>query len=159
MRIPEDTKQRIKRMKKEFSKEPNIKVFENDEHYDQLIIQSGIPFMANCEHHRIAFTGIAHIGYLPNSKLVGLSKMARIVELYLNPTIYTLQERATEQIANYFMEKVKPEGVMVVLEGVHACISYRGVKKPSKTITSAIRGKFRTDEGLKSEFLRLIDKG
>lgn len=151
-----ETKKRLSRMKEEFSEELELKSFENTEKYDQIIIQTGIPFIAHCEHHHLSFTGFAHVGYIPGSWVLGLSKLGRIVEKFLNPTIYTIQEKATQQIMNYLRKELNPRGIMVVLEAEHSCISFRGVKKPSLTITSAIHGLFETNFYAKMEFLELI---
>jgi GTP cyclohydrolase I len=152
----EETKDRIKRMKEEFSKDPECKVFDNKYNYDGMLIQKGIPYSANCEHHRVAFNGEVSVGYIPTTKLIGLSKIGRIVEWYLNPTVYTLQEKATEQIIKRLDKELEPKGVMVVVTGIHTCIAYRGVKKPSTTITSAVRGNFADNEKTRQEFLSLI---
>jgi len=150
------TKERVEKMNKEFSKQPTIKLFENTEGYDQIIAQVGIPFTANCEHHGVAFSGVAHIAYIPDKWLTGLSKIARVVEYYLNPTIESIQERATHQIMKHFSEALKPEGLMVILKARHNCVCYRGVKKPSVTITSAVQGSFKKSGKAKQEFLSLI---
>ena len=153
--LKKETRRRVRKMKKEFEKEPAIKVFDNAvAGYNQMIIQKGIPFMSMCEHHHVAFMGDVTIGYIPDKKVIGLSKLARIAEYFFNPTKPTLQERGTQQIADYLWDNLKPLGVMVVARATHGCIAYRGVKKPSETITSAIRGAFERKE-TRQEFLSL----
>lgn len=143
-------------MRNEFKNPPKIKSFENTNHYDQMIVQAGIPFMANCEHHHIGFFGIAHVGYIPDGKLIGLSKMPRIVEHHLNPTVYSLQERETKDIADMMEKELEnARGVIVVLEALHSCLCYRGVKKPSITITCELRGGFQ-EQKVKEEFFEHI---
>ena len=155
--LKKETKKRIEKMKREFSEIPKLKVFENKEGYNQIIAQVGIPLTALCEHHEVAFFCSASIAYIPGRWLIGLSKLARIAQEFLNPTIKTLQERATQQIINKLEEGLKPKGLMVIIKGRHSCISYRGVKKPSITITSAVKGIFATDSSAKSEFLQLVN--
>ena len=151
------TKNRLRRMKSEFGQKPKITSFKNNEKYDQMIVQAGIPFVTNCEHHEVSIIGIAHVGYIPGGKLIGLSKMPRIVEYFANPTTYTLQERLTNQIANELDQVLdKPQGVMVVIEALHSCLCYRGVKKPSITITSELRGGFKKNIVSKEEFMEHI---
>lgn len=151
------TKKRIAKMKAHFRERPKLKVFLNDKLYDQMIAQVGIPVSALCEHHGVAFHGEVSIAYIADKHLIGLSKLARVAEYFLNPTVFTLQERATEQIKNFLNKELKPLGLMVVIKAQHDCITYRGVKKPSTTITSSISGVFKTDPTAKSEFLQLIN--
>lgn len=152
------TQKRILKMKQEFSKPPQLKLFENTEGYDQMIAQVGIPITALCEHHEVQFYGKVYIAYVPKNWLIGLSKLARVTEYFLNPTIKTIQERATHQILKYLEKHLKPSGIMVVIKATHGCISYRGIKKPSLTITSAVSGSFAEPQrGLKIEFLNLIN--
>lgn len=157
---PEDLKRetecRVNRMDNEFSKDLTLKLFPNDEGYDQIISQVKIPFTALCEHHRVSFEGYAYVAYIPDKWFVGLSKLARVVEFYLNPTIETLQERATHQILKT-MEEINAKGVMVVLKAKHNCVCYRGVKKPSWTITSAVSGAFKKEINPREEFLKLLN--
>mgnify|MGYP001586836505 FL=1 len=157
--LQKETIRRINKMKKEFSKEPIIKLFKNEMNYDQIIAQVGIPFTALCEHHKIAFFGEAHIAFIPNKWLTGLSKFGRIVEYYLNPVIETTQEKATHLIIKTLTETLDPKGVMVILKAKHNCICFRGIKKPSWTITSAINGSFKDNSSTKQEFLELIKLG
>ena len=108
--------------------EPNIKFFPNDEHYKAMVIEKDIPFYSMCSHHFVPFYGHAHLAYIPNEKIVGLSKMPRILEFYARRP--QLQERLTEQVAGFLAEKLSPQGVMVVIEARHLCVEMRGVKKP-----------------------------
>ena len=135
-----------------------IKVFETEEH-DEMVILKDIPFYSVCEHHLLPFLGKAHIAYIPKkNKLLGLSKLARVVELYAKRL--QLQERLTSQIADTLMKTIEPLGVLVVVEAEHLCMTMRGVKKPgSKMVTSAIRGIFRKNESTRKEALELISKG
>lgn len=135
-----------------------IKIFKAEEH-DEMVILKDIPFYSVCEHHMLPFLGKAHIAYIPKkNKLLGLSKLARVVELFAKRL--QLQERLTSQIANTIMETIEPLGVIVIVEAEHLCMTMRGVKKPgSKMVTSAIRGIFRTNESTRKEALELISKG
>lgn len=148
---------RIRKMEKEFAKEPKLKVFENDEGYYGIVAQVDIPILALCEHHHCSFEGSVHIAYIAGRYLLGLSKLARVAEFFLNPTVRTLQERSTQKIMKYLKDKLQPQGLMVVIKAKHACVAYRGVKKPSWTITSAVDGVFMKDGNARSEFLSLIN--
>lgn len=155
--LKQSTAHRVKKMQAEFARPPILKVFKN-EGYDQIIGQVSIPITALCEHHEVAFSGEVHIGYIPDEWLVGLSKLARVAEYYLNPVRKTLQERATHQILNHLKKHLKPRGIMVVIKATHTCITYRGVKKPSLTITSAVDGFFADPtKGARQEFLQLVN--
>ncbi len=124
------------------------------EGYDSLVIQCGIPVYSHCEHHLAPFWGEAHIGYLPNGKIVGLSKLAQLVNAYARRL--QVQERMTQQIADALFENVHPHGVGVILRCRHMCIESRGVRTPgTTTITSALRGTFASDGDIRSEFLSL----
>ncbi|MGU3471374.1 GTP cyclohydrolase I FolE [Paenibacillus sp. D51F] len=126
-----------------------------DENHEELVIVKDIVYYSQCEHHMAPFFGKIHIGYLPNGHIVGLSKLARLVEAVTRKL--QVQERITAQIADILMDALAPQGVMVVVEGEHLCMCSRGVKKPgSKTITSGVRGEFRTSSALRSEFLSLL---
>ncbi|MCR2804460.1 GTP cyclohydrolase I FolE [Paenibacillus soyae] len=126
-----------------------------DEQHEELVIVRDIVYYSQCEHHMAPFFGKAHIGYLPSGKIAGLSKLARLVEAVTRRL--QVQERITSQIADILDEELAPHGVMVVVEGEHLCMCARGVKKPgSKTVTSAVRGEFRTSAPLRSEFLALL---
>ena len=127
-----------------------------DQKHDEIILLKGIPLYSICEHHLLPFMGRAHIAYLPkNGRVTGLSKLARVVDiLSLRPQI---QERLTTQIAEIIMSKLKPQGVMVVIEAEHLCMSMRGVKKPGTlTVTSVVRGIFKKNEKTRSETLALM---
>ena len=126
-----------------------------DEQHEELVIVKDIVYYSQCEHHLAPFFGKVHIGYLPSGKIVGLSKLARLVDAVTRRL--QVQERITSQIADILEEKLRPHGVMVVVEGEHLCMCARGVRKPgSKTVTSAIRGEFRESAALRDEFLQLI---
>ncbi|OMF37844.1 GTP cyclohydrolase I FolE [Paenibacillus sp. FSL H8-0548] len=126
-----------------------------DEQHEELVIVKDIVYYSQCEHHMAPFFGKAHIGYLPSGKIAGLSKLARLVEAVTRRL--QVQERITSQLADILTEELQPHGVMVVVEGEHLCMCARGVKKPgSKTVTSAVRGEFRNNSALRSEFLTLL---
>jgi GTP cyclohydrolase IA len=129
--------------------------FPNDEGYDELVIVGEIPFQSLCAHHLLPFQGKAHVAYLPGERLVGLSKLARVVELYARRL--QLQERLTTQVADWLDKRLEPRGVGVVLEAEHLCMSLRGVQTVgAKTVTSALRGLVRDDPRTRQEFLSLI---
>jgi GTP cyclohydrolase I len=152
--LKKETKKRLKNLKKEFSKELVIRLFPNTCKYNQIIAQTNIPFVALCEHHHVPFEGEVSIAYIPGKYLIGLSKLGRIVEYFLNPTVKTTQEKATHQILEV-LKKIKPKGAMVVIKAKHSCICYRGVKKPSWTKTSAIYKAFE-DYATRMEALKLF---
>ncbi|MCA9038900.1 MAG: GTP cyclohydrolase I FolE [Planctomycetaceae bacterium] len=129
------------------------KVFQ--EEYDEMVLVRDISFNSTCEHHLLPFLGVAHVGYLPRGKIVGLSKLARVVEeVSRRPQV---QERMTHQIADMLSEKLDPKGVIVVIEAEHTCMSIRGIRKPgSLTITSAVRGLFKSNESSRAEAMSLI---
>jgi GTP cyclohydrolase I len=136
--------------------EPKITAFPNDERYAAMVIEKDIPFYSLCSHHFVPFYGHAHLAYIPNDKIVGLSKMPRIVEFYARRP--QLQERMTEQIAGFLEDQLTPQGVMVVIEARHLCVEMRGVKKPGAlTVTSAIRGIFY-NRPVREEFLDLLNR-
>jgi len=136
--------------------EPDITFFPNDEHYKAMVIEKDIPFYSLCSHHFVPFYGHAHLAYIPNEKIVGLSKMPRILEFYARRP--QLQERLTEQVAGFLADKLTPQGVMVVIEGRHLCVEMRGVKKSGAlTVTSAIRGIFY-NRSVREEFLDLLKR-
>ena len=126
--------------------------FPNDEGYDELVVARSIPFHSLCEHHLLPFTGVAHVAYLPGDRIVGLSKLGRVVESFARRL--QVQERMTVQIADWVEEFLQPRGVGVVLEAEHLCMSLRGVQKPGTiTVTSALHGLVRDDARTRQEFL------
>ena len=128
-----------------------------DEAHDELVILKDIPFYSMCEHHFLPFHGTAHVGYLPDGKIVGLSKIARAVEIFARRP--QVQERLTGQIADCIAEVLAAKGVGVVIEAEHLCMTARGVRKPGALmVTSAMRGRFRETENTRQEFLRLIGR-
>jgi GTP cyclohydrolase I len=128
--------------------------FPNDGGYDELVVARAIPFHSLCEHHLLPFVGVAHVGYLPGDRIVGLSKLARVVELYARRP--QVQERLTTQIATWLEEQLDPRGVGVVIEAEHMCMTLRGVQKAgASTVTSALLGRVRDDSRTRSEFLAL----
>lgn len=129
-----------------------------DEGHDEMVILRDIPFYSMCEHHLVPFHGVAHVGYVPDGKVVGLSKLARLVDGYAKRP--QLQERLTCQIADALMSTLSPDGVAVVVECEHLCMTMRGVRKPgSRMVTSAVRGLFKQSAVTRSEFLELVRKG
>lgn len=125
------------------------------EHYDEIVLVRDISFNSVCEHHLMPFMGKAHIGYLPAGKVIGLSKLARVVEVISHRP--QVQERMTEQIANILIEELKVKGVAVIIEAEHTCMTVRGVRKPGSTcVTSAIKGAFRNNPSSRAEILTLI---
>jgi len=130
------------------------------EKYDEIVLLRDIPFYSICEHHLLPFIGKAHVAYLPTGKVLGVSKLARIVDNFSHRL--QAQERLTGQIADFLMEKLKPLGVAVVLQASHSCMTIRGIRKPgSMMVTSALRGIFKKDARSRSEVLSLMhnDKG
>ncbi|MDT5155595.1 MAG: cyclohydrolase [Mycobacterium sp.] len=128
-----------------------------DEQHDELVVVKSIPMYSTCEHHLVAFHGVAHVGYIPgmDGRVTGLSKLARVVDLYAKRP--QVQERLTGQVADAVMRKLNPRGVIVVVEAEHLCMAMRGVRKPgATTTTSAVRGQFKTDSTLRAEALDLI---
>ena len=132
----------------------DVTTFPNDEGYDELVVVRGIPIRSVCEHHLLPFIGVAHVGYLPGERIVGLSKLARSVELFANGP--QVQERLTKQIADHLAEQLAPRGVGVVIEAEHLCMTLRGVRaNGSRTITSTLLGTIRADPRTRAEFLSL----
>jgi GTP cyclohydrolase I len=126
--------------------------------YDEMVVVKDIDFASMCEHHLLPFMGKAHVAYLPNGKIVGLSKIPRVVEAFAHRP--QVQEKMTEEIADLLMNELEARGVAVILEATHTCMSIRGVRKAcSITTTSAMRGTFRTNPATRSELLALIHGG
>ena len=155
-----DTPKRIARMYSELfagiTEDPkkHIKSIFN-ESYNEIVLLRDIPFYSICEHHMMPFIGSAHIAYLPDGVVLGVSKLARIVDCFARKL--QVQERLTVQIADFLMENLKPKGVAVVLNASHSCMTIRGIKKPgSIMITSALRGLFKKDPKARSEVMSLI---
>ncbi len=131
------------------------KTFEETEGYDEMVVLRNVRFNSHCEHHMAPIIGIAHVGYLPRRRVVGISKLARLVEVYAKRL--QIQEKMTAQIAQAVMHVLQPEGVGVVIEATHECMSTRGVDKPGATlITSQMTGPFREDPSTRREFLAAI---
>ncbi|MGQ0623078.1 MAG: GTP cyclohydrolase I FolE [Sporichthyaceae bacterium] len=132
----------------------NLTTFPNDEGYNELVLARDIPFHSLCEHHMLPFQGVAHIGYLPGERILGLSKLARVVELFSRRL--QVQERLTKQVADWLQAQLSPKGVGVVLEAEHLCMSLRGVQAVgSTTTTSALHGLLREDQRSRAEFFAL----
>ena len=155
-----DTPARVARMYGELlsgmHENPDVhleRVFHED--YDEIVLLRDIPFFSLCEHHMLPFIGQAHVAYLPNGRVLGVSKLARIVEGYSRQL--QVQERLTGQIADIIMDRLKPMGVAVVLEASHSCMTIRGIRKSGSTmVTSALRGLFRRDPRSRNEILSLL---
>ena len=136
--------------------EPPITTFPNEENYSAMVTERDIPFYSMCAHHLVPFYGHAHIAYIPKRNIVGLSKLPRILEFYAKRP--QIQERLTEQVADYLWNTLAPLGAMVVIEARHLCVEMRGVKKPGAlTVTSAIRGCF-DDRKVRAEFLAFLGR-
>lgn len=156
-----DTPKRIEKMYMELTRGYNQTAEEIingamfDVDYDEMVVVTNINFYSLCEHHMLPFFGVAHVGYIPEGKVVGLSKIPRIVDMYARRL--QVQERMTAQIANVLKEQLNPDGVGVVIEGYHMCMSMRGVEKEkAKMITSTLVGSFKEDPKTRTEFLELI---
>jgi GTP cyclohydrolase I len=131
-----------------------LTTFPNDEGYDELVLARDIPFSSLCEHHALPFVGVAHVGYIPGERILGLSKLARVVELFARRL--QVQERMTVRIAGWLEEQLRPQGVGVVIEAEHLCMSLRGVRvSGSRTTTSALHGVLRDDGRSRQEFFAL----
>jgi GTP cyclohydrolase I len=129
-----------------------------DEGHHEMVIIRDIPFYSMCEHHLLPFFGLVHVGYIPNGRIVGASKLPRAVDILARRP--QLQERLTSQIADAVEEVLKPKGVGVVIKAEHMCMTMRGVKKPgSKIVTSAMRGNFRSRAATRAEFMSLVEGG
>ena len=155
-----ETPDRVARMYEEVfghgEEDPRVSLSKKfDEQHHEVVLVKDIPFFSMCEHHLMPFFGKAHVAYIPNGHVVGLSKLARVVESFARRP--QLQERMTSQIADVINEELKPEGVAVVCEAVHTCMTMRGVKKQGSTVvTSAMRGAFRKNISTRAEIMSLI---
>jgi GTP cyclohydrolase I len=131
--------------------------FPNDGGYDELVVARDIPFHSLCEHHLLPFVGVAHVGYLPGERILGLSKLARVVDFFARSL--QVQERLTTEIAGWLERELEPKGLGVVLEAEHLCMSLRGVQKQgATTVTSALHGRVRDDPRTRQEFLALTGR-
>jgi len=136
--------------------EPEVTWFPNLERYSNMVMVKDIPFFSMCAHHMIPFFGKAHVAYIPDQRIVGLSKIARVVDFYARRP--QLQERLTEQCVDFLVSRLQPRGAIIVLEARHLCMEMRGVEKPGAiTTTSAIRGCFH-DKPVRQEFMELLQK-
>ena len=132
----------------------DLTTFPNDEEYDELVLARGIPLHSICEHHMLPFVGVAHVGYLPGQRILGLSKLARVVEMFARRP--QVQERLTRQVADWLDDRLNPRGVGVVIEAEHLCMTVRGVRTAgTSTITSTLLGGLREDARSRAEFLAL----
>jgi GTP cyclohydrolase I len=135
-------------------REFTLTTFPNDEGYDEMVVARSIPVQSLCEHHLLPFHGVAHVGYLPGERILGLSKLARVVELFARDL--QVQERLTKQVADWLQAHLAPKGVGVVVEAEHLCMAMRGVRAPGTvTVTSAVHGLLREDRGSRQEFFSL----
>jgi GTP cyclohydrolase I len=156
-----DTPKRVAKMYSEIfsglhaSVEDLLKPIEGENH-DELVMLKDIPFYSICEHHLLPFIGRAHIAYIPSGKIAGLSELVKALELLANRP--QVQERLTTQLADVLMRRLKPKGCMVIIDAEHLCMSMRGIKKPgSRTVTSAVRGTFRSRQSTREEMLALLN--
>ena len=132
----------------------HLKIFNENQH-DEMVTVRDIPLYSMCEHHLLPFYGKAHIAYIPNGKVVGLSKLARTVDVYARRA--QIQEKMTSQIADALEESLDPKGVMVMIEAEHTCMTMRGIRKPgSKTVTTVTRGDFKDDFELQKMFMQMV---
>jgi GTP cyclohydrolase I len=135
-------------------REFELTTFPNDEGYDELVLARNIPVQSLCEHHMLPFQGVAHVGYLPGERILGLSKLARVVELFARDL--QVQERLTKQVADWLQDQLAPKGVGVVIEAEHLCMSLRGVRAAGAvTVTSSLQGMLRDNPGSRQEFFAL----
>jgi GTP cyclohydrolase IA len=131
-----------------------LTTFPNEEGYDELVLARGIPIRSVCEHHLLPFVGVAHVGYLPGARILGLSKLARVVELFAHGP--QVQERLTKQVADWLAAELRPRGVGVVIDAEHLCMTLRGVQAVgTRTLTSTLLGTLREDPRSRAEFLGL----
>jgi GTP cyclohydrolase IA len=157
-----ETPQRVARMYAEIfdgiHRDPGevVDSFFGDEHYQEIVMVRDIAFYSNCEHHLVPFHGKAHVAYIPQGRVTGLSKLARLIEGFARRP--QMQERLTAQVADTLMDRLDPLGVMVVIEAEHLCMSMRGVRKPgSITVTSAVRGTMATNPSTRAEAIALMN--
>ncbi|QNE23283.1 GTP cyclohydrolase I FolE [Kribbella qitaiheensis] len=135
-------------------REFELTTFPNDEGYDELVLARNIPVQSFCEHHMLPFQGVAHVGYLPGDRILGLSKLARVVELFARDL--QVQERLTKQVADWLQDQLAPKGVGVVIEAEHLCMSLRGVRAAGAlTVTSSLHGMLRENPSSRQEFFAL----
>jgi GTP cyclohydrolase I len=135
-----------------------LTTFDNDEGYDELVLARSIPIRSVCEHHLLPFVGVAHVGYLPGDRILGLSKLARVVELFAHGP--QVQERLTKQVADWLYTHLRPKGVGVVIEAEHLCMTLRGVQAAgARTVTSSLLGTLRDDARSRAEFLAVAGYG
>ena len=159
----QETPDRVARMYEEIfghgDEEPRVSLSKRfDEQHHEVVLVKDIPFFSMCEHHLMPFFGKAHVAYIPNGHIIGLSKIPRVVDVFARRL--QVQERLTDQVADAIMKVLRPQGVGVVIEAFHLCMMMRGVEKQnSKTVTSAVRGLFREDFKTRDEFLRLVHSG
>ncbi len=133
----------------------NVTTFPNDEGYDEFVVVRDIPFQSLCMHHMLPFHGLAHVAYLPDERIVVLSKLGRVVDLFARDL--QVQERLTTQVADWLVDRLAPRGAGVIIEAEHLCMSLRGVQKAgSRTVTSALRGSVKDDPRTRQEFLSLV---
>ncbi len=131
-----------------------LTTFPNDEGYDEMVVARSLPVQSVCEHHLLPFVGVAHVGYLPGERILGLSKLARVVELFARRP--QVQERLTRQVADWLQANLAPRGVGVIIEAEHLCMTVRGVRAAgASTLTSALHGQLREDAASRAEFLAL----
>jgi GTP cyclohydrolase I len=140
-----------------FTAQPfDLTTFPNDEGYDELVLARSIPVHSVCEHHLLPFVGVAHVGYLPGGRILGLSKLARVVEMFARRP--QVQERLTKQVADWLQTNLAPRGVGVVIEAEHLCMTLRGVRAGgASTVTSALHGQLRDDPRSRGEFFALTE--
>jgi GTP cyclohydrolase I len=133
----------------------DLTTFPNDDEYDELVLARDIPFVSLCEHHLLPFHGVAHVGYMPDARILGLSKLARVVDLFSRQL--QVQERLTVQVARWLEDQLQPKAVGVVIEADHLCMSLRGARATgAHTVTSALHGLFRHDPRSRQEFFALV---
>ncbi len=133
----------------------SLTTFPNEEGYDEMVIARSIPFHSLCAHHLLPFFGVAHVAYLPAERILGLSKLARVVEMFSRGL--QVQESLTQQVANWLQQELRPKGVGVALEAEHTCMTLRGAQaRGAMTVTSALHGAIRNDQRTREEFLALI---